>query len=58
MNEKVKINFKTMRTAVKAYAKEKAKIAGGSIIYLQDKKVIEENLQTSTKTVLLTGVHY
>ena len=58
MNEKVNINFKTMRTAVKAYAKEKAKNAGGTVIYLEDKKVIEENPQTSKKTVVLTGVEY
>ncbi len=58
MNEKVNINFKAMRTAVKAYAKEKAKKAGGSVVYLQDKKIIEENLQTSKKTVVLTGVEY
>jgi hypothetical protein len=58
MNEKVKINFRIMRTAVKAYAKEKAKNARSSVIYLQDKKIIEENLQTSTKTVILSGVDY
>lgn len=58
MNEKVNINFKVMKTAVKAYAKEKAKKAGSSVIYLQDKKIIEENLQTSKKTVVLTGVEY
>jgi hypothetical protein len=58
MNEKVNINFKAMRTAVKAYAKEKAKTAGSSVIYLQDKKVIEENLQTAKKTVVLTAVEY
>jgi hypothetical protein len=40
MNEKVNINFKIMKTAVRAYAREKAKKAGGSIIYLQDKKII------------------
>lgn len=58
MNEKVNINFKVMRVAVKAYAKDKARKAGSSVIYLQDKKIIEENLQTSKKTVVLTGVEY
>ncbi len=58
MNEKVNINFKIMKTAVKAYAREKAKKAGGSIIYLQDKKIIEENLLTSTKTVVAAKADY
>ena len=58
MNEKVNINFKVMKTAVKAYAREKAKTAGSFLVYFQDKKIIEENPLTSKKTVVVAKADY
>ena len=52
------INFTVMKTAVKTFAGEKAKAAGSSIIYLQDKKIIEENALTSKKTVVAAKSDY
>ena len=52
MNEKVNIDFKVMRSAVKEYARQKARDCGGSIIYFQDKKIIEENPATSKKIIV------
>ena len=58
MNEKVNINFKIMKTAVKTYAREKAETAGSSVIYFQDKKIIEENPLTLKKTVVAAKADY
>ena len=56
--KKVNINFKTMKTAVKAYATEKAKNEGSYVIYSQDKTIIEENSFTSKKTVVAAKADY
>ncbi len=50
--EKVNIDFKLMKKALKESVRDKAIKAGSTIVYLQDGEIIEEDPKTKIKRIL------
>lgn len=48
----VNIDFKLMETAYREYVREKAILAGSTIVYVKDGQLIEENPKTLEKNIL------
>jgi hypothetical protein len=48
----VNIDFKLMESAYRDYVREKAILAGSTIVYVKDGQLIEEDPKTMQKTIL------